>query len=94
MIPFVVLAPESAQAARFFRHYAINKIRKDSAPCVREPSRWLWVLVGSTFILDGFWAGIRRFFSLGYLRLFSGRGEIPHRRYPDLTRGARERLTL
>ena len=49
---------------------------------------------GILFIFDGFWAGILRFFSLGCLRLFSGRGEIPHRRYPDLTRGARERPTL
>ena len=48
---------------------------------------------GMLFILDGFCAGIRRRFSLGCLRLFSGRGEIPHRRYPDLTRGARERPT-
>ncbi|OBR42924.1 hypothetical protein A9196_11435 [Aeromonas dhakensis] len=35
MIPLVLLAPESAQAARFFWHYATNKIRKDSAPCIR-----------------------------------------------------------
>jgi len=84
MIPFVVLAPESAQAARFFRHYAINKIRKDSAPCVLGSSRCLRALVGSVFIFDGFWTGILRFFSLGCLRLFSGRGAIPHRRYPDL----------
>lgn len=45
------------------------------------------------FSLSRFLAGICRRFSLGCQRLFSGRGEIPHRRYPDLTRGARERPT-
>ena len=45
------------------------------------------------FSLSRFLAGICQRFSLGCQRLFSGRGEIPHRRYPDLTRGARERPT-
>lgn len=27
-----------------------------------------------------------------YIYLFSGRGEIPHRRYPVIPRGARERF--
>jgi hypothetical protein len=60
MIPFVLLAPESARAARFCWHYATNKIRKDSA-VHRVGSRGRRCS-GILFIFDGFWAGILRFF--------------------------------
>ena len=69
-----------AHGPRFLRHYAINEKPKDS-PTVKSP--WPGFLP--------YRAGIRSTMPLVCPGLFSGRGEIPHRRYPDPIRGARER---